>query len=376
MTIDSNKFGYPVKHIRKVPFQPQFSISSEINKMCIEIFHLDSELERYILTMNDYRRLVNDAFSSNIHISTKLEGNPLTKADVRRFTKGVFDREGVNQVRDFPRQEIVNHMVAYFVPYWELPWDISTLRNVHDILLHGSSETIPGEFRKERYSIVSSEEEELFIPAPPEHIKEELRSLLSWLNTTGRGLYPVIAGSIFFHEFESIHPFGDGNGRCGRSLFHIFLQKNGLPNSKLCLIEQNIVSDPELYYDILARTDFEDSYERLIHHFVKAVHTGYSEAVIKFRDMDLLTSDLDETSKRALKKARHRNDWFSIQDAKGWFENVSDHIIRNRLNELVERGALITQGNTRGKRYRYEDPIISANEEIQELVKLFKKNGG
>ena len=362
MIINSQEFGYPIRHIRKVPFLPTINISQEINRMNIEIFHLESELDRFILTFQDHQDLVSEAFSSNIHVSTQLEGNPLTNNDVKLFTKKIVGTGKPSGIIDFPHQEILNHLLAYLDPRYGSSWDLNTIKSVHDVLLHGDSGTSAGEFRTDFRSVQSSSGQELFIPAPPQHIEDEMSSLIQWLNNVGPGLYPIIAGAIFFHEFESIHPFEDGNGRTGRSLFHIYLQHHGLPNSKLCFIEQNIVSDPEKYYELLARTDFSGTYEDLIFHFTKAVHASYIEAVERYRKMDLLSSELDEGAKRALRKAKQHRNWFTIQFAKHWFDNASDHIVRIRLNELVERGALISEGRTRGKRYRYVDPIEVAFE--------------
>ena len=357
MTINLESFGYPVRHKKKIPFLPQIIIPHDIIQTNIEIFQMEAELDRFILSKKDYLELVSDAFTSNIHISTKLEGNPLTKADVKRITKGTITKGMVDSGLDFPAQEIINHILAYMSPFFQPPWTMEHIIGIHSLLMEGNSDLKPGEIRKTRAVIQSSTGEELFIPAPPEFIVEELESLLDWLNNYGPGLYPVITGAILFHEFESIHPFEDGNGRSGRSLFHIYLQMSGLPNSKLCFIEQNIVKDSEFYYDLLAKTDFTNDYTYLITHFVKSVHNSYSEAVERYREKDLLSSNLDEITKRILIKARKHRDWFNLEFSRQWFDQISDYVLRRRLNELVDLGALIDKGSTRAKKYRFADPL-------------------
>jgi len=351
------KFGYPVKHRKKVPFSPEIILKPEIAQLNIEIFKLEEELNRFILSSNDYSELVTDAFSSNIHISIQMEGNPISKKDVKRLTKGVIGKEIEHRKLTFPNQEVLNHIFAYNSPYFKPPWDSITITNIHSMLMEGDPDQVAGEYRKEYNAVYSSTGQERFIPAPPQHIIEEIDSLLRWLNTTGPALYPVIAGALFFHEFESIHPFEDGNGRCGRSLFHIYLQHHGLPNSKLCFIEQHVVSDLEKYYELLARTDFHNDYTNLIEHFSRGVYDSYSEAVERFREKDLLSSGLDETSKRALIKAKQYKNWFSLEDAKSWFENISDYRLRTRLTELVKIKALVEKGTTRDKKYKFADPL-------------------
>lgn len=368
MIIESEDFGYPVRHVRKQPFMPYYRLSPEMNRLNIEIFQLEAELDRFILTFDDYEDLMTEAFSSNIHLSTQLEGNPLTRADVRRFTRKVVGERLTDTHVDFSHQEILNHLVAYLNPSFHGTWDLATLKTVHRMLLFGDPDSAPGEFRNDNFSVQSTDGQELFIPAPPEHIEDELLSLLLWLNTIGMGTYPTVSGALFFHEFESIHPFKDGNGRCGRSLFHIYLQHHGLSNSKLCFIEQHIVSNPEKYYELLARTDHYQNYDDLIKHFTKAVHGSYVEAVERFLEKDLLSSNLNEGAKRALSMAKQYGRWFNIQFAKSWFENTSDHKVRMRLNELVDCGALISEGSTRSKRYRYLDPIEDTFQAVQQVI--------
>src|SRR2546428_13129917 len=96
-------------------------------------------------------------------------------------------------------------------------WDLDFVRFLHEALLAGvEAGANPGKFTK-----VGAEIEEngkvVFVGAPPDHVEPELAQLLDWLNTQGPAFSPTIAGTVFFHEFESIHPFDDGNGRVGRT---------------------------------------------------------------------------------------------------------------------------------------------------------------
>jgi Fic family protein len=228
-----------------------------------------------------------------------------------------------------------------------------------------------GEFRTDRRSVYSDDGQELFITCPPEHISEELDSMLHWLNRTGSTMYPVIAGALMFHEFESIHPFEDGNGICGRSLFHLYLQQNGLPNSRLCYIEQQMVSDPERYYDILARTDHTGDYAGLIHHFTTSVLRSYESACGRLRSKDILSRDLDELSRRLILKSKAYREYFTLREARDW-TSESDYVLRKRLSDLVEIGVLWAEGSTKSKRYIFADPIRSILDNPSERMRVLR----
>src|SRR6266496_6004418 len=65
-----------------------------------------------------------------------------------------------------------------------------------------------------------------FVPPPPELVKELLRDLVAFANRTD--LPPVVQAAVAHAQFETIHPFADGNGRVGRALIHVVLRRRGL----------------------------------------------------------------------------------------------------------------------------------------------------
>jgi Fic family protein len=221
----------------------------------------------------------------------------------------------------------------------------------------------PGLYREVDSAVYTDQGQETFHPCPPKHIEREMTSLLEWTNKSAPALHPAVAATLLFHEFESIHPFLDGNGRVGRTLFHLYLQQHGLPNAHLCMVEKELTKDPGLYYQLLGWTDQKASYTELLDHFTDALVNSYESALVRFTDKDLLSSELPETSKRLVVAARHK-DWFSVGEAARWVGGVGEQTIRNRLNELVGIGVLEARGQTRSRRYRFKHPL----EELRRIV--------
>jgi len=108
---------------------------------------------------------------------------------------------------------------------------------------------------------------------------------------------------------------------------------------------------------LLARTDHTGDFKQLIVHFTKSVLRSYRDAVERYREKDLMSSDLDETSKRLLLRAKRTGGWFDLTQARHWVDNISDYRIRNRLDNLIKIGALEEKGSTRSKKYRYSDSL-------------------
>lgn len=94
-----------------------------------------------------------------------------------------------------------------------MPWSIDTVKREHAILMDGVGQTEPGRIRETEVSVYGSDGTELFRACPAGHVVSELGSLVEWLNNSP--YESIVTASLFFHEFESIHPFEDGNGRAG-----------------------------------------------------------------------------------------------------------------------------------------------------------------
>lgn len=351
--------GYPVSHKRKVPFAPRIAISREFTERVNRVRELDQEFERFILRADDYQDLVVSAYASNIHWSTALEGNPLSEEEVRRVTR--MTMTGRVEHPGGPNQEIINHLVNVYMPMgFQLPWTKETLCRLNEYLLEDTgNKARAGAFRTGRAYVGNVATEEVhFRPAPPEHIEEEIDSLLNWVNNEAPIYNPIIAASVMFHEFESIHPFEDGNGRTGRCLFHLYLKYTALKNSHLCKIDHKMLENSELYYDLLGYTDQEGSYKELLDFISIALLKSYEEAHETLLHKDLLSSSLDETAKQLLIRARRHKGYFSIREARSWVNTLSEQTIAKRLRELEGEGALESTGRTVGLRYRFKDPLV------------------
>ena len=155
----------PVRHRRKVPFTPKVSIELSNKKVMQEIRMMDMELDRFILSAADYLELVTEAYASNIHWSTSLEGNPLSEEEVVRLTRQTF--AGKEEKGPGPQQEIINHLHGHFMrDRLKLPWSPGTIRSVHSMLTEDTgTEGIPGEFRRTHASVYDGGAE-AFIACP------------------------------------------------------------------------------------------------------------------------------------------------------------------------------------------------------------------
>lgn len=364
--LDYSRFrpiGYPVRHRRKVPFYPMLSLGMDYRAIMAEIRELDRVLGGYVLGADDYLELVRDAYSDNIHWSTKVEGNNLSPDEVRRLTTRFTEGDRIEQSVG-PVQEIVNHLHSSFADRaFGLPWDAGTASEIHRMLMSGVDPAIdPGVFRTGEVSVVGADGTGYFIACPASSIRVELESLMDWMNNSPYD--ELVTATAFFHEFESIHPFEDGNGRVGRTMFQMLLQGLGLRNCKLCRFERELLGDTATYYDLLAYVDSTGNYGPLVMFFAESLLTAYREAVEAFGAKDRL-KDMDENGRKLVRFAKEA-DVFRLTDANAWLPGTGAQTVRARLDELVEMGILEKEGRTKGMAYRFKDPLrnLHYNEEI------------
>ena len=357
----------PVRHKRKIPFLPRPVVSSEVGRRLIEIQELDQQLGLLIVPPADFRERVEDTVATNLFESVRLEGNRLPLAEVRLASQRSM--EGRPASPEGPeRREIVNHLAVWLLPeVLPLPWSAEALRGLHrELLTRVDPRASPGEFRTTDVAVVNDRNEEVFLTAPARHVVEECGSLLAWVNEVGASLHPVVAATLAFHEFESIHPFTEGNGRTGRVLFHIYLQNRGLPFAYRTRLETELLRSSEAYYRVLRWTDYTADYAPLLDYFTQASVDAYREAVHWFRGRSVAGS-LDPTSYRLLAEAKSRQDWFGLADARRWVSTLGDQSLRSYLNELVEGGLLESRGATRSKGYRFSDPFSAIRDRMVPL---------
>lgn len=134
------------------------------------------------------------------------------------------------------------------------PLSLRLIREIHEILLsHGrGSDKMPGEFRRSQNWIGGPRPSKAaFVPPPPDRLDECLNALEKFLHARDDGLPILIRAALAHVQFETIHPFLDGNGRIGRLLITLLLCADGS------------LKEPILYLSLWFKTQRKEYYEQL-----------------------------------------------------------------------------------------------------------------
>lgn len=156
-----------------------------------------------------------------------------------------------------------------------LPLSLRLVRELHAHLMAGvrGGDRNPGEFRKHQNFIATSGsriETATFVPPPPDRLHECLDTWEKFLHE--RDLLPDLVQCALMHaQFETIHPFADGNGRVGRLLIPLFLIERRRLSAPLLYLSAYVEASRPDYYDLLQRARTRNDWRRWLLYFLSGV---------------------------------------------------------------------------------------------------------
>jgi Fic family protein len=160
----------------------------------------------------------------------------------------------------------------------DFPFSNRLIREIHGILLKGGrgSDKEPGEFRRSQNWIGGSRPgNAVYVPPPPEFVESCMFDLEKFLNNIPERSPALIKSALSHVQFESIHPFLDGNGRVGRLLIPLLLCHEGILKEPLLYLSLYFKQNRSVYYDLLMKVRRTGNWEDWVLFFCEGVkHTA------------------------------------------------------------------------------------------------------
>ncbi len=227
----------------------------------------------------DPHLLVNPYLRREAVSSTRIEGTQASLTDI-------FDAEATDAPYNADIEEVINYIRAMehgLQRLAELPLSVRLIRELHGILLDGvrGRERRPGELRTTQNWIGASGatiETAAFVPPPPEALIDLLGDLENFIHAQPR-LPPLIQAALVHYQFETIHPFLDGNGRLGRLLIVFFLIIRDRLPAPLLYLSPYFEARRDTYYAALQAVRERGDIEIWLALFLDAVATQATDAV-------------------------------------------------------------------------------------------------
>jgi Fic family protein len=229
-------------------------------------------------------------------VSSQIEGTQATLVDLLKYEAD----DSVTSERELDVEEVTNYLDALKYALREvarpagLPLSVRLLNEIHRRLMKGvrGAEKQPGEVRRSQNWIGGTRPgTAAFVPPPPNLVGDCLSDLEKYIH--GRDdLAPLIRAGLVHVQFETIHPYLDGNGRIGRLLIMLLLREWGLLKEPLLYLSLYFKRHRDEYYRRLAAVRTEGDWEGWTAFFLEGVATIADEAVASSRSLfGLVTAD-------------------------------------------------------------------------------------
>lgn len=214
-------------------------------------------------------------------LTSQIEGTQATIADL------LDDEAGFAVTNSDDVQEVSNYLRAFKLVQDHLrdpsglPISARLVCDAHRLLLNGARGTgkQPGELRRSQNWIGGTRPgNAVFVPPPAQEVPKLLAELEHFIHDTNSDLPPLIKTALIHVQFETIHPFLDGNGRIGRLLIGALLQHWGLLPEPLMYLSGYLKKHQSEYYRRLANVRLEGDWEGWINFFLDGVIEASAEA--------------------------------------------------------------------------------------------------
>jgi len=298
-------------------------------------------------------------------LSSQIEGTQASLADLLEFEANAPPRnlEDVTEVVNYVRA--MNYGLRRLK---ELPVSQRLLRDIHAELLRSGrgSGRNPGEFRDSQNWIGGtgvSIEQASFVPPPPAEMRRALDDLERFLNDPAP--MPVLIKCGLVHaQFETIHPFNDGNGRMGRLLVTFLLVEAGALRRPMLYLSVYLKQNRSDYYDVLQCVRTDGNWEGWLRFFLRGVAematsaTDTACAILRLREAQRdLVSQRIPGSAHALRLLDYlfEQPMLAARQAQERL-GVSFHTANDLISQLENLGILReTTGNRRNRLYAFDE---------------------
>lgn len=226
-------------------------------------------------------------------VSSRIEGTRI------KMDEALLPIEEIKPERQDDWLEVKNYVAALnaaIVELQHLPISSRLLRNTHKTLLQSvrGEHKLPGEFRTSQNWIGgASLSDAVFIPPQHQLVNLLMGDLESFLNNDQIEVPALIRIAIAHYQFETIHPFLDGNGRIGRLMITLFLVNEGILQKPLLYLSEYFENNKELYYDNLTKVRTHNNMLQWIKYFLVGVEKTAANAVDTLSKVIQLKHDLE-----------------------------------------------------------------------------------
>ncbi len=323
-----------------------------------------AELKGYANTIPNMHILINAVTINEAKDSSAIENIVTTHDDIYKvLTESGYKEENA--------KEVVDYRNAIWIGYEQIKKDgyinTNTIIKVQGTIEHNNAgiRKLPGTELKN--SIIG---ETIYTPPQNEHeIRKYLKNLEDFINDTEDNIDPLIKVCLIHYQFESIHPFYNGNGRSGRILNILYLVLNKLIDSPILYLSKYINKTKQEYYKLFNEVRDNNNFEDWILYILKGIEITSKETIELIEKIQTEMKNYKEEFRSKLPKIYSKelleSLFYEVYTKISYIEKTCD-VTRitacSYLNHLVETGLLESEKICREKIYKNTILIILLSE--------------
>lgn len=295
-------------------------------------------------------------------MSSQIEGTQATLEDV---LDPMLDANTNRNVAD-----VVNYIRATEFAIERLktlPLCNRLIKETHAVLMEGvrGQEKSPGEFRYSQNWIGgqgSTLKNARYIPPSPDDMLDAMADLEKYINADDE-FNALIRAALIHYQFETIHPFLDGNGRVGRLLITLFLMEQKVLTTPALYISYFLKKNRVEYYDRMTEVRTKGNYEQWIKFFLQAIMESAEDAIATIDELAALHDVNATVISKMGRAAKNTMLVFNYLESNPIIEirktaealNITFNTVSSAVNRLVDVGILVqTSNNSRNRTFAYE----------------------
>lgn len=279
-------------------------IPEEINREWIisdmEVFQLLSGADRQLGRLDMYSEYVNIDLFIKTHIANEATLSSRIEGTQTHIEDAFLEEQLINMEHRDDWKEVQNYIEAMHSSInllTKLPLSNRLIRDTHSILLSGvrGKHKEPGQFRTSQNWIGGSNiDNAVFVPPPHTEVPRLMSDLELFIHNNDVKMPDLLKIAIIHFQFETIHPFLDGNGRVGRLLITLYLVAKGILRQPILYLSAYFERNRSMYYEYLMRARTENDINSWLKFFLKGVIETSKNGVATFDNILSIQRTLDE----------------------------------------------------------------------------------
>lgn len=351
------------KSFKPTPLPPELELNSHIISKLVEANQELAKLDTAAKYIPNTNLFISMHVRKEALISSQIEGTQCTLDDV-------LDPE-VDANSNLDVADVINYVQAtnYAIERLKsLPLCCRLLREIHKELMNGvrGQEKNPGEFRTSQNWIGPANcslKDARYIPPNTDDMLAAMSDLEKFINEN-EDYDALIRIALIHYQFETIHPFLDGNGRVGRLMILLYLMEQKLLSCPVIYISYFLKKNQIEYYDRISEVRRSGNYEQWVLFFLEAVSAAAKDSLETIEQLSALHDkniQLLPKSNRKVDNVRNLFDYiekYPIIDIKHTSEalNISFNTTSTTIKKLIELGILVeTTNSARNKVFAYSE---------------------